>query len=166
MDSFNSSQSSYDANAQNLANITKIIPKAAQVGSIVNVKVVTPSPTSGITANIPNDQVYPILPSEVEKLFSDLSKAMVEIAALKTLIANLKLQTTTVNETKTFTFIQSIESLEWIIPHNKNNTSLIYLLVDKFGFQIIPDQFIIADGNKVLIRFTKPQSGTVNLLFF
>ena len=65
-----------------------------------------------------------------------------------------------------FTFIASEPMREWVIEHNKNSKNLMFHVFDENGFMFQPDSAQLVDDNTVTIKFSSPQSGRVNMMFY
>lgn len=142
---------------------TRLPPK--EDGSHV-VNTVMPPSTKTVTKAVSsgnNNSVNVI--AQLNNIYSEIGKNNVEISEIKTLVNNFKLifQLLT-NKTHIFSTEKSL--LVWDIVHKKSCTNLVYFLVDMNGIEIYPDEVKIIDGDALQIKFTVPQSGTVNLLFF
>lgn len=131
---------------------------------------------SGVNVTKNSEQHKPVIPPSVdynninelklliEQLNFDISKNATDIFNLTSIVHSLKI-VADLSSAKFHIHMENVPKYEWIINHRKGGINLTYFLVDTEGFQILPDEFQIVNGDLVIVRFTAPQDGKVILVF-
>lgn len=65
-----------------------------------------------------------------------------------------------------FEFVQTVPSVHWIIPHNRNSVRVQVSIWDTENEIVFSDIAKISDSNTVHIIFSTPQSGRAILMIF
>lgn len=92
--------------------------------------------------------------AQVQGLHQDVDNLQTQIDGIKT------------SEPTGFTAIFSEPLQEWVIEHNKNSKNLMFLVFDENGFMFQPNSAQLVDENTVTLKFSSPQMGRVNMMFY
>ena len=69
------------------------------------------------------------------------------------------------NSLKTYVHVETVGSVEWVIPHNKNSINAILFIYDDVGNQILSDSITIIDQNNIRVQFNVAQRGRAVIMF-
>lgn len=107
----------------------------------------------------------------LEFLDGSINSIDAQVLGLHEDVDNLQTQIDGINQQEVgeptgYSHLVESPSNEWVVQHNKNSRSLIFMLFDDSGFLFQPDSAQIVDANTLIINFGSPQTGRVNIIFY